>query len=72
MFPLRATFSDSMHQDDRSDEERNMVGSWVVDEVRKAIEKGEISDNVFEFVNTLLSSDMNIRELLFRTAEIRF
>ena len=40
-----------MNQDDctLSDEERCIFGTWVVDEVRKAIEMGYRLENVYEF-----------------------
>jgi len=51
MFPLCSTCADTMNQDDctRSDEERCIVGTWVVDEVRKAVEMGYDLMDVNEF-----------------------
>ena len=51
MFPLCSACADTMHQGDctHSDEERCIVGTWVVDEVCKAVEKGYVLVDVFEF-----------------------
>jgi hypothetical protein len=42
MFPLCFVCADTLNQDDcnHSDKERCIVGTWVVDEVRKAVEMG--------------------------------
>ena len=51
MFPLCSACADTMNQDDctHSDEERCIVGTWVVDEVRKAVELGYDVKDVYEF-----------------------
>jgi hypothetical protein len=51
MFPLFSACSDTMNQDDctHSDEERCIVGTWVVDEVRKTVEMGNRLEDVYEF-----------------------
>jgi len=51
MLPLCSACADTMNQGNctDTDEERFIVGTWVVDEVRKAIEMGYILMNVFEF-----------------------
>jgi hypothetical protein len=51
MFPLCSACADAMNQDDctHSDEERCIVGTWVVDEVRKAVEMGYDVKDVYEF-----------------------
>jgi hypothetical protein len=50
-FPLCSACADTMNQGNctHTNEERCIVGTWVVDEVRKAIEVGYILMNVFEF-----------------------
>jgi hypothetical protein len=52
MFPLCSDCADNLNQGNctHTDEERCIVGKWVEDEVRKAIEMGYISVNVFEFL----------------------
>ena len=42
MFPLCSACADTMNQGKctHSEEERCIVGTWVVDEVRKAVEMG--------------------------------
>ena len=42
MFPLCSAFADTMNLDKctHSDEERCIIGTWIVDEVRKAVEMG--------------------------------
>ena len=51
MFPLCSACADTMNQGNctHTDEERCIVGTWVVDEVRKAIEMGYGLMDVFEF-----------------------
>ena len=51
MFPLCSAFADTMNQDNctHSDEERCIVGTWLVDKVRKAIEMWYGLLDVFEF-----------------------
>jgi hypothetical protein len=51
IFPLCSTCADTMNQDDctHSDEERCIVRTWVVDEVRKAVEMGYRLEDVYEF-----------------------
>jgi len=51
MFPLCSDCADTMNQGNctQTDEERCIVGTWVVDEVRKAIEMYYILMNVFLF-----------------------
>jgi hypothetical protein len=51
MFPLCSACADAMNQGDctHSDEERCIVGTWVVDEVSKAVEMGYSLVDVFEF-----------------------
>jgi hypothetical protein len=51
MFSLCSTCADTMLQEDNkhSDDDRCIVGMWVVDEVRKAIEKGYVLMVVYEF-----------------------
>ena len=51
MFPLCCACADTMNQGPftQSDEERCIVGTWVVDEVRKAVEMGHGLVDMFEF-----------------------
>ena len=51
MFPLCSAWAVTMNQGKctHSDEERCIVGTWVVDEVRKAVEMGYSVMDVFEF-----------------------
>ena len=51
MFPMCSACADTMNQGNctYTDEEKCIVGTWVVDEVSKAIEIGCILKNVFEF-----------------------
>ena len=51
MFSLCSTCADTMNQDccTHSDEERCIVGTWVVDEVRKAVDLGYSVRETFEF-----------------------
>jgi hypothetical protein len=51
MFTLCSACADTINQGNctHTDEERCIVGTWVVDEVRKAIWMGYILMNVFEF-----------------------
>jgi hypothetical protein len=51
MFHLCSACADTMNQDDctHSDKERCIVGTWVVDEVRKAEEIGYKVMDVYEF-----------------------
>ena len=51
MFSLCSTCADTINQGDctLSDEERCIVGTWVVDEVRKAVEIGDVVVDTFEF-----------------------
>ena len=50
MFPLYSSCADTMNQDDCThSEERCIVGTWVVDEVRKAVEMGYDLMDVNEF-----------------------
>ena len=51
MFPLCSACADTMNQDDctHSDEERCIVGTWIVDEVRKAVDMGYDLADVYEF-----------------------
>jgi hypothetical protein len=51
MFPLFSACANTMYQGKctQTDEERFIFGTWVVDEVRKAIEMGYILLKVFEF-----------------------
>jgi len=51
MLPLCSACADTMNQGNctHTEEERCIVGTWVVDEVRKAIEMGYILMNVYEF-----------------------
>jgi hypothetical protein len=51
IFPLFSTCADTVNQDNctHSDEERCIVGTWVVDEVRKAVEMGYRLEDVYEF-----------------------
>jgi len=51
MFPLCSACADTMNQDDctHSNEERCTVGTWIVDEVRKAVQMGYDLMGVFEF-----------------------
>jgi hypothetical protein len=53
MFPLCSACADTINQGDCShtDEEQCIFGTWVLDEVRKAIEIGYGLVNVFEFGN---------------------
>jgi len=52
MFTLCSACADTINQGNctHTDEERCIVGTWVVDEVRKAIWMGYILMNVFEFL----------------------
>jgi hypothetical protein len=49
MFPLCSTCADTLNQDDctHSDNERCIVGTWVLDELRKAIQMGYALVEVF-------------------------
>ena len=51
MFPLCSACADTMNQGNctHNDEERCIVGTWVVDEVRKAVEMGYGLVDVLEF-----------------------
>jgi len=51
MFPLCSACADTMNQDDctHSDEERCIVGTWIVDEVRKAVDMSYGLVDVYEF-----------------------
>jgi len=51
MSPLCSACADTMNQDycTHSEKGRCIVGTWVVDEVRKAVEMGYIVKEVFEF-----------------------
>jgi len=51
MFPLCSACADTINQGyyTHSEKERCIVGTWVVDEVRKAVEMGYIVKEVFEF-----------------------
>ena len=51
MFPLCSACADTMNQDDctNSDEELCVVGTWIVDEVRMAVDIGYGLVDVFEF-----------------------
>ena len=51
MFPLCSACADKMNQGDctHSDETWCIVGTWVVDEVRKAVEMGYDVVDMFEF-----------------------
>jgi hypothetical protein len=51
MFPLCCTCADTLNQTEctHSDDERCIVGTWVLDELRKAIQMGYASVEVFEF-----------------------
>ena len=50
MFPLYSSCADTMNQDDCThSEERCIVGTWVVDEVRKAVEMGYDPKDVYGF-----------------------
>ena len=51
MFPLCSACADAMNQDDctHSDEERCIVGTWILDEVRKAVGVGYRLEDVYEF-----------------------
>jgi len=51
IFPLFSDCGDTMNQDDctHSDEEHCIVGTWVVDEVRKFVEMGYRLEDVYEF-----------------------
>jgi hypothetical protein len=42
-----------------SDEERCIVGTWIVDEVRKAVEMGYSLVDVFEFSVTCFDKETN-------------
>jgi len=50
-FPFCSACADRMNQGDctHSDEERRIVGTWVVDEVHKAVEMGHDVVDTFEF-----------------------
>ena len=52
MFPLCSDCADNLNQGNctHTDEERCIVGTRVVDEVRIAIEMGYVLMNVFEFL----------------------
>jgi len=51
LFPLCSACADTINQGNctHSDEEMYIVGTWVVDEVRKALEMGYSVMDVFEF-----------------------
>jgi len=49
MFPLCSACADSEQGRLHTDEERCIVGTWIVDEVRKAVEMGYRLVNVYEF-----------------------
>ena len=51
IFPLCSACANTMNQDHctHSDEERCIIGSWLTDEVRKAVDKGNCLVEVFEF-----------------------
>jgi len=51
MFPLCSAWADTMNQDDctHCDVERCIVGRWIVDDVRKAVDMGYSLVDVIEF-----------------------
>jgi hypothetical protein len=51
MFPMCSTCADTLNQDKctHSDDERFIVGTWVLDVLRKAIQMGYALVEVFEF-----------------------
>jgi hypothetical protein len=53
MFPLCSACANTMNQGDctHADEERCIFGTWVVDEVSKAVEMGYSLVDEFEFGN---------------------
>ena len=53
MFPLCSACADTMNQGQctQSEKERCIIVTWVVDEVREAVEMGYIVKLVFEFGN---------------------
>ena len=50
LFPLCRTCAETQHQDDcrHSNDERAFIGTWVTDELKKAVQKGYVLEKMYE------------------------